>query len=185
MNIDVQAQNKFVSCVQQWNWPRIPLFIFMWSFIAKITKISETGRTLWNSSNWIYQKVNLIYINKDVCALSDNWINIFQEKFEDTKGVIRIRKLKKDRQYSGQKKKDNRTNNDLQSATQKTNDWATRALLKTRGELRWSRRVSSSCSISGTRHATLVTNSVISHAWGKNREVLMTSGIQCVFLCNA
>jgi hypothetical protein len=26
-----------------------------------------------------------------------------QEKFEDTKGVIRSRKLKKDRQYNGQK----------------------------------------------------------------------------------
>ena len=28
------------------------------------------------------------------------------EKFEDIKGVIRIRKSKKDRQYNGQKKKD-------------------------------------------------------------------------------
>jgi len=32
--------------------------------------------------------------------------------FEDTKGVIRIRKSK-DRQHNGQKKKDKRTNNDL------------------------------------------------------------------------
>jgi hypothetical protein len=32
---------------------------------------------------------------------------------EDTKGVIRIRKSKKDRQHNGQKEK--RTNNDLQS----------------------------------------------------------------------
>jgi len=37
------------------------------------------------------------------------------EKFEDTKGVIRIRKSKKDRQHNGQKKKDKRTNNDLQN----------------------------------------------------------------------
>ena len=29
------------------------------------------------------------------------------EEFEDTKGVIRIRKLKKDGQHIGQKKKDN------------------------------------------------------------------------------
>ena len=36
------------------------------------------------------------------------------EKFEDTKGVIRSRKSKKDRQYNGQIKKDKRTNNDLQ-----------------------------------------------------------------------
>jgi hypothetical protein len=29
-----------------------------------------------------------------------------QEEFEDTKGVIRIRKSKKDRQHNGQKKND-------------------------------------------------------------------------------
>jgi hypothetical protein len=33
--------------------------------------------------------------------------------------VIRIRKSKKDRQRSGQKKKDKRTNNDLQNTTEK------------------------------------------------------------------
>jgi hypothetical protein len=41
------------------------------------------------------------------------------------KGVIRNRKLKTDRQTvqcNGQKKKDKRTNNDLQSNTQKSND---------------------------------------------------------------
>jgi hypothetical protein len=37
------------------------------------------------------------------------------EEFEDTKGVIRIRKSKKNRQYNGQKKRDKKTNNDLQS----------------------------------------------------------------------
>ena len=41
-----------------------------------------------------------------------------QEEFEDTKGVIRIRKSKKDRQHNGQEKKDKRTNNDLQNVTQ-------------------------------------------------------------------
>jgi hypothetical protein len=38
-----------------------------------------------------------------------------EEEFEDTKGVIRIRKLKKDRQHNDQKKRDKRTNNDLQN----------------------------------------------------------------------
>ena len=38
-----------------------------------------------------------------------------KEEFEDTKGVIRIRKSKKVRQDNGQKKKDKRTNNDLQT----------------------------------------------------------------------
>jgi hypothetical protein len=36
-----------------------------------------------------------------------------KEELEDTKGVIRIRKSK-NRQHNGQKKKDKRTNNDLQ-----------------------------------------------------------------------
>jgi hypothetical protein len=38
-----------------------------------------------------------------------------QEKFEDTKGVIRIRILKKNRLHNGQKKKYKRTINDLQN----------------------------------------------------------------------
>jgi hypothetical protein len=38
-----------------------------------------------------------------------------QEEFEDTKGVIRIRISKKNRQHNGQKKKYKRTNNDLQN----------------------------------------------------------------------
>jgi malic enzyme len=42
-------------------------------------------------------------------------------EFEDTKGVIRNRKLKKDTQHNGQKKKDKKTNNDLQNITHKPN----------------------------------------------------------------
>ena len=38
---------------------------------------------------------------------------IAKEEFEDTKGVIRIRISKKNRQHNGQKKKYKRTNNDL------------------------------------------------------------------------
>jgi len=40
---------------------------------------------------------------------------IYEQEFEDTKGVIRIRKSKKHRQHNGPKKKDKRTNNDLQN----------------------------------------------------------------------
>jgi hypothetical protein len=39
----------------------------------------------------------------------------FQEEFKDTKGLIRIRKSKKDRHHNGKKKKGKRTNNDLQN----------------------------------------------------------------------
>jgi tRNA A-37 threonylcarbamoyl transferase component Bud32 len=38
-----------------------------------------------------------------------------EEEFEDTKVVIRIRISKKDRQHNDQKKKNKRTNNDLQN----------------------------------------------------------------------
>jgi len=75
-----------------------------------------------------------------------------QKEFEDTKGVIRIRIWKKNRQHSGQKKTHKRTKNDLSC----------------------SRRVSSSCSTSGTRRVNLVTNPVISREWGKDREVSTT-----------
>jgi hypothetical protein len=45
-----------------------------------------------------------------------------QEEYEDTKGVIRIHKSKKDRQHIDQKKKDKGQNYNLQNTTQKTND---------------------------------------------------------------
>ena len=38
-----------------------------------------------------------------------------EEEFEDTKGVIRIRISKKNRQHNGQKKKYKTTNNELQN----------------------------------------------------------------------
>ena len=41
--------------------------------------------------------------------------------FEDTKGIFRTLDSK-DRQYNDQKKKDKRTNNDLQSITEKPKD---------------------------------------------------------------
>jgi hypothetical protein len=39
----------------------------------------------------------------------------FEEELEDTKGVITIRKSKKNRQHNSQKKKYKRTSNDLQN----------------------------------------------------------------------
>ena len=59
-----------------------------------------------------------------------------QEEFEDTKGVIRIRISKTNRQQNDQKKKYKRTNNDLEKHTHKTKDRVTRTPLKTGGEPR-------------------------------------------------
>ena len=60
--------------------------------------------------------------------------------------------------------------------THKTKDRVTRTPLKTGGELRCSGSVSSFCPASGTGRANLVTNPVIFHEWGKDLEVLMTTG---------
>jgi hypothetical protein len=49
----------------------------------------------------------------------DIQIHLSREEFEGTKGVIILRKSK-DRQHNGQKKKEKRTNNDLQNITYKT-----------------------------------------------------------------
>ena len=56
-----------------------------------------------------------------------------EEEFEDTKGVIRIRISKKNRQHNGQKKMYKRTNNHLQNM-HKTKDRVSRTPLKTGGE---------------------------------------------------
>ena len=60
-----------------------------------------------------------------------NLFSCFKEDFEDTKGVIRSHTSKKDRQHNGQKKKDKRTNNDLQNIHDKAKDRVTRTLLQT------------------------------------------------------
>ena len=68
-----------------------------------------------------------------------------------------------------------------QTTIYKTYTWnykvrVSRTPLKTRGELRCSGRVKSSCSTIGTRRVDLVTNPVINHEWGKDRKVFTTSG---------
>jgi hypothetical protein len=60
--------------------------------------------------------------------------------------------------------------------THKTKDQVSRTPLKSGSELRFSGRLSSSCSTSGTRRVNLVTNPVISHERGKDLEVFTTSG---------
>jgi hypothetical protein len=56
-------------------------------------------------------------------SIGDDFSLLFYIIWEDTKGVTRNRKSKKNIQYNDQKKKDKNTSNDLQYITQKTNDW--------------------------------------------------------------
>jgi len=96
-----------------------------------------------------------------------------QEEFEDTKGDIRIR-ISKNRLHKGKEK----VQKDKQRSTKhtyETKDRVTRTPLKTGGEPRSSGRVSSSCSTSDIHHVNLVTNPVISHERGKDREVFASS----------
>ena len=53
-----------------------------------------------------------------------------QEEFEDTKGVIRIRKSKKKKQHNGQKKKVQKDKQLSTKHTYKTKDRVTRSPLK-------------------------------------------------------
>ena len=114
------------------------------------------------SGFWLFK--NLTKIQKYI------FFQIKLKEFEDTKGIVRICKSKKNRLCNGQK------NNYIQSTTQKTNDRTTRTPLKIEGELGCSGMVSTSCSTSGTCRVTLVKNPLISHEWWKDREVLMISG---------
>ena len=68
------------------------------------------------------------------------------EKFENTKRVIRSCKSERCIQDKDNKKKDKRTINDQQNITQRTKDLGTWTLLKHGGEPRCHGRVSSSCS---------------------------------------
>ena len=72
---------------------------------------------------------------------------LIQEEFEDTKGVIRIQKSKKNRQHnSGQKKKYKKTTTTKKRPTKhtrKTKDRVTRTPLQTGGELMCPRGLSS------------------------------------------
>ena len=61
-----------------------------------------------------------------------------QEEFEDTKGVIRIRKSKKNRQHNDQKKKDKKDKQRSAKPTHETKNRVTRIPLKTGCELRCS-----------------------------------------------
>ena len=78
-------------------------------------------------------------------------INKYHEELEDTKEVVSSSKLKNDTQHNCQKKKDTRTHSDIQKLTHKTKDCVARTPAKTGGKLRFSERVSSSCSTSGSR----------------------------------
>jgi len=81
---------------------------------AQSVATSLSSKTLENRHLiWIHMR----YLHVQSCTQILHWISgkmsFVREELEDNKGVIRISKAKKDRQYNGQKKKHKRTNNDL------------------------------------------------------------------------
>jgi hypothetical protein len=79
-----------------------------------------------------------------------------KKEFKDTKGVIRIRISKKNRQHNGQKKKYKGTNNDLQNIYIKLKNRVTRTSLIKRShdimcDVRCSWMASIACSVYDTR----------------------------------
>jgi hypothetical protein len=96
------------------------------------------------------------------------------EEFKDTKGVIRIRKLKKNTMVKRKSTKDKQRST---KHTHKTKDRVTQTSLKIGGELRCTGNVGIFCSTRDTRRVNLITNPVISHQWGKDWELFTTNGI--------
>ena len=96
---------------------------------------------------WI--KLFMYYFKKNGWAegsvISHNKKDLLQEKLEDTKGVIRSRNLKNNRQNNAKKIKDKRKNNDLQTPHRKTKTEQHKPNEKPGVNLGVPRRVSSSC----------------------------------------
>ena len=103
-------------------------------------------------------------VNRSICWQTKH-LNERKKSLKIPKGVIIIRISKKNRQHNGQKKRVQKDKQRSTKHTYKTKDRVTRTPPKTGYELRWSGRVSSSCSASDTRRVNLVTNPVISREW--------------------
>ena len=145
-----------------------PLYVFPNMFHAKPTiEKNNPDVNSWLYLTWgIYYPAPVIVIHVDISNMMGNGFISLKHttfggesssgKLEDTKGVTRSRKSKKDRQQNAQEKKNKRTNNHLQNSSNKTKDWATRTALKIGGEGMCTRRVSSFYSTCGTRRVTVV-----------------------------
>ena len=115
-----------------------------------IVMCGKQTHNIGGDKHWLYVGIcNLILTQPhftkrlyQIRGVSHHAFVCYEGEFEDTKGVIRIRKSKKDRQHNSQQKKNKRTINDLQRITHKTKDGFTGTPLKNRSELRCSGRVS-------------------------------------------
>ena len=139
-------QIRFPKFLSQSNSARILVFIK--------TEISYLLQTLrfWDNHHHVRSKSKCLKgLQREASNILLTMLSVYQRKkgLKIPKWVFRICKLSKDRQHKG-----------LQTTI-------TRTSLKTGGQIRCSGGVSSSCSTSGTRRVTLVTNPVVSYVWIK------------------
>ena len=134
-------------------------------------KNNHSGYQLWMSIS-IDSHDGFIILNKERQTTESK--HCMEEEFEDNKLIIRIRKSKKVRQHNGQKKKNKRQTTTYKTYTYIKEKTERLTPLKTWGEHRCSRRVGSSYSTTGTLCVAPVTNPVISHASGEDREMLIS-----------
>jgi len=91
------------------------------SYTDHLQQVEEYARgCIWQTKKvkTIYRFGKLVFDEGD--STIESVVTCHQEEFEGTKGVIRNR-ISKNRKHNGQKKKDNRTNNNLQNIHIKLN----------------------------------------------------------------
>ena len=113
------------------------------------------------SDMFVTESIKSVFVERRVWRYQRGNQNLYIEEEQTTQWVKE--KVQKDKPRSPKH-------------THKTKARITETPLKTGSELRCSGRVSSIFPTSDTRRVNLVTNPVISREWGRDREVLTTSG---------
>ena len=136
---------------------KFDIYVFVLFYIRKVLlfRVPMTGKIrYYRDGCFSYLLISTIFLwnmfftkLQDTVRTGQKWTFVRGcSKTEDTKGIIRIRISKRNRQHNDQKDKQWSTKH-----TYKTKDRVKRTPLKTGGELSCSERVSSSCSTSDTR----------------------------------
>ena len=126
-------------------WPFSPLYHLhrLWILTGKRACFSSWWLSIWklNEKASVYEsnlipepQKNNIYRDKSMIqwTIKNEWP--FDDQFEDTKGVIIICIVKKNRQHNGQKKKSTKSQTTIYKHTHNTKDRVTRPPYKTRDE---------------------------------------------------
>ena len=127
-------EKKSLSCLNTYIFKSIYMFLIIWILNLLIVSPAHS-----NYIRHIFRNIVLDPITGDFMNILpiSNW----QDEFEDTKGVIGIRILKKNRQHNGQAKKVQKDKQRSIKHTYKITDRVTRTPLKTGDKLRLALRL--------------------------------------------